>query len=176
MPTVNISTSLQYLINENLTQDHIHPILLPKNHPFHFHVEPQLLLCIIRQKYLNRRCFIIKTVRNCIIQSHASSCMSNQIIVDSSAIECNLSAHFLSVVLIMPETIFCKFGNWGAKSFEYYISIFASSLIGAMHIELVTNLYTKSSLACLKRLVSRRQKPADCNLSFQKRYRYKQRV
>uniref|UniRef100_A0A1Y1L369 Integrase catalytic domain-containing protein n=2 Tax=Photinus pyralis TaxID=7054 RepID=A0A1Y1L369_PHOPY len=153
--------------------DKKHPIILPKSnhvtellfkhqHEVMFHAGPNLVVAAIRERFwpVAAKNTAKKIIKNCVRCTRFNAKNMEQV-MGYLPVQRTLAMYpFHSVGVDYAGPYFIKGkGSRGIIQNKAYICLFVCLSTKALHIELVTDLSTKSFLATLKRFVSRRGKP-----------------
>ncbi|XP_026462759.1 uncharacterized protein LOC113365404 [Ctenocephalides felis] len=154
----------------DLTFSHKHPIILPKGHRITYliikqeherllHAGTQAVLMNIRRKYwpINARNQIKGIIRECIKCKRFRAEQSQQLMGSLPRDRVIRQRPFLSVGIDYAGPVLIRSSRLRkAPKTKAYIVIYICMTTKAIHLDLVTELSTKSFLASLKRFVSRR--------------------
>lgn len=172
MGLIRVGGRLQH---SNLSYDQMHPIILPKQstvtkaiiereHKILLHAGQKLVLSNLNQKYhlINGRREVSHVIQKCIICFKLKAKASEQLMGS------------LPEGRVSPSRVFEKVGiDYGGPFhikmhrvrkpliLKSYIVLFVCFITKAVHIELVTDLTTESFINCLKRFISRRNRPSE---------------
>lgn len=160
------------LQNSSLGFDQKHPILLPANHKLTkllienihektFHIGPQSLLYLVREKFwpINGRNICRQICHDCVICFKAKPTPAKQLMgnLPLERVTQNFVFNICGIDFCGPFLVKYKNQRKGIVN-KVYVAIFICFTTRAIHLEVVTDLTTQSFLASLKRFFARRGK------------------
>lgn len=155
-----------------------HPLLLPKSHPltnlimeqYHhdlLHCGAQQLLACVRQRFWPVSGGVVakQIVHNCVRCFKAHPISYNPLMgnLPPERLQFNTPAFYNTGLDYAGPILIKDRSTRNAKMIKSYICLFVCLVTKAIHLELVTDLTTKSFLSTFKRFIARRGKP--CTLS-----------
>ncbi|GBN42555.1 hypothetical protein AVEN_69906-1 [Araneus ventricosus] len=161
------------LKNSMLTESQKHPILLPKTdhvvnliitdyHLKLLHAGPQLIQAALREKFwiLSARDAVRREVRKCIPCFRNRPKLAEQIMgeLPKSTVCPSSVFHRTGLDFAGPFLIRSSKGR-GSRNTKCYICVFVCFATKAVHLEVVSDLTSRTFIACLKRFVARRASP-----------------
>ncbi|XP_051165714.1 uncharacterized protein LOC127284362 [Leptopilina boulardi] len=160
------------LKHADLDNDQIHPILIPKRHPFTIllirdahlnmkHAGTNATLYNLRQKYwiIDGRLAVCQVVTSCVICRKARPREINYVMGNLPRVRVSVARPFENVGVDFCGHFFIKEKRTRNRSkLKVYAAIFVCLASKAVHIELVENLTTEAFIGCLRRFFARRGK------------------
>ncbi|XP_055906004.1 uncharacterized protein LOC129941403 [Eupeodes corollae] len=157
--------------NSTLPYDAMHPILLPKSHPFiytlirhHYyinkHAGPQTLHNILRQRFwiLDVKSTVRGVVHRCYMCYRNKPVLAQQIMGNLPCERVTPSRPFSITGLDYCGPLYVSHRIRGRAPYKTYLAIFVCFSTKAVHLELVSDLSTSSFILALKRFIARRGK------------------
>ncbi|CAG7734860.1 unnamed protein product, partial [Allacma fusca] len=173
------------LQNSDLTQDQVHPVILPRSHHLthliiidahirNLHSGPQALVAYLHRRFwiLNCRDVVRMIIRKCVLcfryrAQAASQLMGN---LPRSRVLPAPPFNVCGIDYAGPFILRRVIGGRSSQTTKAYVAVFVCFVTHAVHLEPVSDLTTDSFLASLRRFVSRRGYPAhihtDCGTNF----------
>jgi len=167
---LRVGVSLQLY---TLPYQKMHHMISPSNHHFtqlvvsaeHIrlhHARPQLLIASLRERYwIPRMRNLVKTViLQCLSFYRFKAQATKHLMGELPSTRIQPSGSFLITGVDYAGPISLRLGPPRSKTItKGYIAIFVCFVTKAVHIEVVTSLYTEAFLAALRRFIARRGKP-----------------
>ena len=138
-------------------------ILILSEHTRLLHAGPTLLSASLSSRFhiVRGRSVIRSVTRNCVICRRKSARPQPPLMGQLPSARVTPDIVFSNVGVDYAGPVLIKLGAVRRPTVtKAYIAVFVSLSVKAVHLELVSNLSTEAFLACLRRFVSRRGKPA----------------
>lgn len=145
-------------------QDAFTKLLVQNTHIKYLHAGATLLTSILFQQYwiVGHRNLIKHTIHKCVTCFRNKAAVSSQLMGNLPSQRTTPSRPFSNVGVDFAGPILTKQIDGRGKKFQKsYIAVFVCMAVKAIHLEVVSDLSTKSFLNALKRFSSRRGRPSD---------------